>query len=1265
MTRLEYEQMYGVKPIVSTSTIDTTPAPLRMTREEYNSIYKKPATPTFDFKQDFSEMRQAQEESLASGAEAQSRIIERTASGEVSQAKGLFQRFGAGLATSGKILGDTAFGVAKILIPESLEKIIDETYGKAIRDFLDPAKRVAFIQRLEDSDFENDKKAAVFFKEVGVAYDADETFRADINATGGVLQFLALPGTTKAVRFAGDAVDAVTPSITTIAGDVAKKFTPEARNKSTIARVATEIGKIEDKNAPLRKLNTFSKDAEGSRTRIAQSNVLENSVDDNGLLRTEDAVKSYKAQTIDGKEDIVRRQLENEGKTINLNEIRNELKIAVAGSKLEGADLLTALKAIDKEIEGLKVRADEFDNVFLYKVHDAKISTTNQINFQTPPEKAIYRKTVARAYKTIVENKSDLDIELQNKELSKFYGDIERLRALDGKRVEGGRLGKYTASLAGTAIGGAAGSLGGPIGAAIGGIVGGEAAQFIKGKGFARTFRKGVDGEIPESKILADAKARADAGQVKDLRTPDKPVGAPKGVPKTKEITIVEAQIKKNVIDQNKAIKAGDFTLVESLKEVYSILVEKLKDIIRKYKALSPKDKQGGFVKNPFAPKSKTSQPLTASQAIAKGLTEEQYVKSQQLTQTLRGTKGMTSDQIQKQYPNIRLTKEVVAKDVYGNTVKIPDGEKLTPYEMKDGKIVLQDGQTYVVSKNQFANIKGNTVGGEAKPFAPELDGTEETVKMNRTASRDKLYADADAGRITIAERNAGIDKMGVPNETKYSSYQLPDGKNYKEVLIKAPSEGMADNRITAVREIGGNEPGYVIGVEGGVKFKYPTANSKEEAIRLFESEKASKRISVGQSEQGFKSSHWDEPNVVSHLRLNERTYQGKKVTFMEELQSDWAREGRNKGFIGTQSEIDTLVKKSDDFITKYPASNRTRNQQDELNRMGDEINKLTDAQDRGIPNNPLLKNWQQTSVKRALKEAVDNDSEYFAWINGEQTSARYNLATQVKEVKWTQSANREGRNIEIEPSDGGRGLTVRIDDKGVVQSNSTSPADWSGKKLDEVLGKGLADKIMADEAGTLAGDGLKFGGEWANTLYDKQVGNIVKDLTGAKVEMMDMGLPIEHSRNQGRWIDPRNSFETRSGIKTTDLGTKYKIGSELQLDNTDGSRSSLFIITDILGDGKFKAVPKSSYYAEIYDPAKGINKTTLRTRPNSELTPFKESFDISTKTTTQQGIKLTPEIKAKIRGEALEIKTSGKQFEDATSQLRTEYQAAKRDIKP
>jgi hypothetical protein len=132
-----------------------------------------------------------------------------------------------------------------------------------------------------------------------------------------------------------------------------------------------------------------------------------------------------------------------------------------------------------------------------------------------------------------------------------------------------------------------------------------------------------------------------------------------------------------------------------------------------------------------------------------------------------------------------------------------------------------------------------------------------------------------------------------------------------------------------------------------------------------------------------FQSSHRDEPNVISHLRLNERTYQGKKVTFMEELQSDWAREGRQRGFTDPQKSIEAKVFE-DDLRSKYNLS------KDELIINNDKVPReeqlklsgLNIAKTSGTPNNPLLKDRQELSIKRALKEAVDNNSEYFAWIN-------------------------------------------------------------------------------------------------------------------------------------------------------------------------------------------------------------------------------------------------------------------------------------------
>ncbi|MDP3726893.1 MAG: hypothetical protein Q8Q96_01090 [bacterium] len=473
--------------------------------------------------------------------------------------------------------------------------------------------------------------------------------------------------------------------------------------------------------------------------------------------------------------------------------------------------------------------------------------------------------------------------------------------------------------------------------------------------------------------------------------------------------------------------------------------------------------------------------------------------------------------------------------------------------------------------------------------------------------------------------------------------------------------------------------------------------------------DKARQELGFG-SVGDFKSSHWDEPNVISHIRMNERTYQGKKVAFMEELQSDWAREGRSKGFAQPLGELDlpsgwnvkkinksswkaldngdyaiepATFRESKFEITKRTNSagnsgyvvyrdgkalgtgNRFRTIDKAKEFAEDYIDKewqvydgdgmpvglggvdkgkvITEAKKTGffvqgqIPNNPLLKNWQELSIKRALQDAVDSKAEYFSWINGEQTSARYTLATQIDNVQWRKSSgvntNKVVKLIDIDAKDKGL-FTVGINKEGIiVEKPASAPQDWSGKKLDEVLGKGLADKIMEKESGTLSGEGLKFGGEWANNLYDKQVGNIVSDLTGAKVEVLDLGLPIDakYQKQIRRWEDTFN----KKPLKNSDL----KVGVDLDISDTR------YIITDILGDGKFKAVPKTEHLRlsnamkDTEHWGKNATPEYIKRQTDSQMERFKETFDISTKKTTQQGIKLTPEIKALVRGEAPTIK--------------------------
>jgi len=79
-------------------------------------------------------------------------------------------------------------------------------------------------------------------------------------------------------------------------------------------------------------------------------------------------------------------------------------------------------------------------------------------------------------------------------------------------------------------------------------------------------------------------------------------------------------------------------------------------------------------------------------------------------------------------------------------------------------------------------------------------------------------------------------------NQVKYNDYQLKGGENYREVLLTLPS---------AQRE-----------------------------------------------GEDYTTSHFNEKNILAHVRLNEKTLpDGRKVLIVNEVQSDWAQDGRKEGF--------------------------------------------------------------------------------------------------------------------------------------------------------------------------------------------------------------------------------------------------------------------------------------------------------------------------------------------------------------------------------
>ena len=168
-------------------------------------------------------------------------------------------------------------------------------------------------------------------------------------------------------------------------------------------------------------------------------------------------------------------------------------------------------------------------------------------------------------------------------------------------------------------------------------------------------------------------------------------------------------------------------------------------------------------------------------------------------------------------------------------------------------------------------------------------------------------------------------------NNTQYSEWQLPNGENYREILLKLPSSPMeirkaAEKYYTAlVRRKG--EPEWS---------QLSPARQQEMEINTKD----------GIYSPDYFSSHWEDTNVLAHIRTNQRLdVNGKKTTLIEEIQSDLHQAGRDKGY-----------------------------------------------GKNGVPDAPFKEDWYKLALKRAIKEAVENGSDSISLTTGSRQAERYNL---------------------------------------------------------------------------------------------------------------------------------------------------------------------------------------------------------------------------------------------------------------------------------
>lgn len=360
-----------------------------------------------------------------------------------------------------------------------------------------------------------------------------------------------------------------------------------------------------------------------------------------------------------------------------------------------------------------------------------------------------------------------------------------------------------------------------------------------------------------------------------------------------------------------------------------------------------------------------------------------------------------------------------------------------------------------------------------------------------------------DAIRDTM-DRDEAADIPDATGETRYQQYQLPGGTNYRELLLTLPPRAGATDRRAQLEN-----DRLVRGL------------SEDEWAELRELRAGSAREpGVVPQDDTFRSSHWEQPNVLAHVRFNERTdVDGKRVLFIEEIQSDWHQAGRKRGYAKPKRSIEEIEADRSrlnrersavrDEAAALPDAEMQRFRElmareaelrQELLAVEDEWTAAMGA-DGSVPDAPFkgTDEWAMLAFKRMVRHAAENGFDRIAWTPGEVQAQRYDLSQQVDSLLYAKN------------DDGTYAVSAITRSRGNMLGESI-PED----RLEDYVGKEIAKKIVAGEGQRtqvqgkrpymqeLSGVDLKVGGEGMRAFYDnilpKAVNKWAKRL-GGRVE--------------------------------------------------------------------------------------------------------------------------------------------------------------------
>lgn len=404
---------------------------------------------------------------------------------------------------------------------------------------------------------------------------------------------------------------------------------------------------------------------------------------------------------------------------------------------------------------------------------------------------------------------------------------------------------------------------------------------------------------------------------------------------------------------------------------------------------------------------------------------------------------------------------------------------------------------------------------GRGEPLTPE-EKTEQERLNRRLMSSPNVLSD---------------EETEEPLETEYGGYRLPGGQNYRERLIslqrdKDPRQPLEDALKMATQMAGSWPEGH----RGRERYDERAAELRQQLDAM----------PPRQRPATYQSSHWaGHPNVLAHIRMQDKMVGGdrsaiqpimkklsaglgvgirdlasgaasvgiqnkiitpqeaaslsrfmgwrngydqapgieKRLLHVEELQSDWAQEGRDKGFADTENPYEVFNKKTKEVISRHPSYSAAW----DAYRTHPDSDQLDTGKSTGPSTAPYVTNtqhWTDLALKHVLHEAAHGNYDGIVFTPGQAQADRYGLEKQVDSIAY---------------HPGEKTFTAFKDNRPTITQRDVEPGDVSG-----LIGRDLAGRLLhpdnaVDLGGgemfhSLSGDDLKMGGEGMKGYYDNIV---------------------------------------------------------------------------------------------------------------------------------------------------------------------------------